>query len=68
MLKPVSAAELDVLHYELECAVGIVGAIHTAMVSGDFEAKEFCDPLFGAYHHLWNLVKELKTLYCDEED
>ena len=68
MLKQVNAAELDTLHYELECAVGIVGAIHTAMVHGDFEAKEYLDPLFGAYTHLWGLVKELKTLYCDEED
>lgn len=67
-MKQVDTAKLDSLQFDLECAVRIVGAIHSAMVAGDFEASEYCDPLYGAYNYLWVLLKELKSLYCDKED
>lgn len=54
-------ANLDDLHYRMECGVAIVGAIHTALTEGETTGEEWHDALFGAYSLLRQMNSELRS-------
>lgn len=52
--------EIDESIRELECGINALGAIFTAMSSGDFPAEEHLDGLYFVYGHLFDAVKALR--------
>lgn len=53
---------LDILCFDISCAVESVGAVLDAMENGDLAADSYLDALQGTYMHLYALKEELRRL------
>lgn len=61
-MKKYTKEHLDILCFDISCAIASVGAVHDAMENGDSAADSYLDALHGTYSHLYELKKELRRL------
>ena len=54
--KEFDPANLDELMFEFRCTVGMLKAVHVAMVEGPDRADNYTNALFGVLVAFWNLI------------
>lgn len=59
-------ADLDDLHFRMECGRGLLDAVHECMTGRTDGGKDYHDALFGAILFVDSLTKELRTI-VDEQ-
>ena len=57
--------DIEDLNFRLSCGVGMLSAVHEAMVYGTLDAGEWKDALFGIYEYLSSVQEEIQKAVDD---